>query len=174
MGEEVGHRGSGLFSVLLFLGSCVSPGSQSPVMDAAAHPVMDAAAHEDGPGYDLIDGGQDALPESGIPDVSGYASACPSFTGLSSCAPVPDAGDCAGVIGCGLDGLPSGLQCSGLSQCAIAIHPCAGWQDLGGGLGSGPVDGYICSCVDNSWSCADCAPGGDVCAEGGVSDALAE
>jgi hypothetical protein len=88
---------------------------------------------------------------------SAYASACPEST-LPSCPVAGDASNCAG--GCGLDSLPEGLACSGMSQCSMLVQPTPGCAR---------TDGYVCSCVSGRWSCDDCWLGTALC-EAGTGD----
>ncbi len=95
---------------------------------------------------------------------STYASLCPANAPtLPTCPVAPGAMDCAGLeIGCGLDALPIGLSCSGHAQCSAPIDPCPDWQKY---IGGERIDGYICSCVNDRWSCDDCWLGEGLCQE---------
>jgi hypothetical protein len=90
----------------------------------------------------------------------GYASLCPVFGDQPTCPAAADASGCNLSLGdnCSADALPQGLSCSGMSQCQARIGPVDG---------CGRVDGWICSCIDGSWSCDDCALGAALC-EGGA------
>ena len=91
----------------------------------------------------------------------GYASLCPVFGDQPMCpAAAAGANGCDLSLGdnCSADALPQGLSCSGTSQCQARIGPVDG---------CGRVDGWICSCIDGSWSCDDCAIGAALC-EGGA------
>jgi hypothetical protein len=92
----------------------------------------------------------------------GYASLCPVFGNQPTCPLASDADGCNLSLGddCAADALPQGLSCSGTSQCQARVGPVDG---------CGRVDGWICSCVDGSWSCDDCAVGAAVC-EGGTAE----
>jgi hypothetical protein len=95
---------------------------------------------------------------------SDTSNACPSEV-LPACPAASSAACMNGdpSIGCTPAGLPSGLACEGSAQCSMAVYPCAG--ELQSFVGTGSVDGYVCSCVDSRWSCDDCAPGGAVCSD---------
>jgi hypothetical protein len=82
------------------------------------------------------------------------------FSDQPTCPADSDANGCNLSLGynCAADALPQGLSCSGTSQCQARIGPVDG---------CGRVDGWICSCIDGSWSCDDCAIGGAAC-EGGA------
>ena len=97
------------------------------------------------------------------PDVtnSAYASTCPEST-LPSCPLAGDASSCA--AGCGLDSVPDGVACSGLSQCSMLVQPTPGCAR---------TDGYVCSCVGGRWSCDDCWLGTALCEAGGAPEAAA-
>jgi hypothetical protein len=98
----------------------------------------------------------------------GYPTLCPNFQSLPTCQAAPGAMYCTNVaLGCGLDAVPSGLQCTGPSQCAMTVYPCPGWQTDPAG-GGGITDGYICSCVAGHWACEDCSEGAGTCSEAGA------
>jgi hypothetical protein len=81
----------------------------------------------------------------------GYASSCPTSGGpLAECPIVPDARVCT-PAGCPPEALPTGLQCTAPAQCSILINP--GCR----------TDGYVCSCVNDRWTCNDCSMGTGVC-----------
>jgi hypothetical protein len=103
------------------------------------------------------DSGMDANGSSS----SGYASLCPVFSDQPTCSAAADANGCNLSLGdsCSADALPQGLSCSGKSQCQARIGPVDG---------CGRVDGWICSCIDGTWSCDDCAIGAALC-EGGAN-----
>ncbi len=92
----------------------------------------------------------------------GYATLCPAFSDQPTCPAASDANGCNLSLGthCAADELPQGLACSGPSQCQARIGPIDG---------CGRVDAWICSCIDGSWSCDDCALGATLC-EGGTGD----
>jgi hypothetical protein len=103
--------------------------------------------------------GTDAAPGNDSAS-GGYASLCPVFGDQPTCPAAADASGCHLSLGdnCSAGALPQGLSCSGPSQCQARIGPVDG---------CGRVDGWICSCIDGSWSCDDCAPGAALC-EGGA------
>jgi hypothetical protein len=96
---------------------------------------------------------------------STYASMCPAIETMATCPVAPGALCLHGgpAVGCALDGLPSGMSCSGHAQCSMPVLPCP--NEVQTWSGTGRVDGYVCSCLDDRWSCDDCAMGGAVCAE---------
>ena len=63
--------------------------------------------------------------------------------------------------------VPEGLPCGAVQQCSLPILSCPG--ELEAGLGNGPVDGYVCTCVAGRWSCQDCFPNDGPCTDAGLS-----
>lgn len=128
------------------LGSGCSSSSSSSPGDAAPDSAM----------------GEPSSSSGGDSASGGYASLCPPFSDQPTCPAASDADGCDLSLGsnCAADALPQGLACSGTTQCQARVGPVDG---------CGRVDGWICSCIDGSWSCADCAQGAAVC-EGGTPE----
>jgi len=94
-----------------------------------------------------------------------YASLCPSPGPSTTCSVAPG-GLCVGNrpdLGCALNAVPTGLPCSGHTQCSLSILPCP--DEVQTWAGGGRVDGYVCSCINDQWSCDDCWLGEALCAE---------
>jgi hypothetical protein len=137
------------------LTGCTSGGAQPVDASTTDAPLGDA----EGGSSSGMDSGND----TGTSDArgGGYASLCPVFSNQPTCPVASDAGGCNPSLGtnCAANTLPQGLSCSGTSQCQARIGPVDG---------CGRVDGWICSCIDGSWSCDDCALGTALC-EGGAA-----